>query len=159
MKRTGNSIGGVVLQLIHTAAQGKLCQLLSIYFRLHMIMKFCSVFKIFSMHLWGIHVKSIAERGRTTAGLPAALWQHGSWGKRATSHAAKCIHRRKPAWRWAQRKHFAVDVCEILSFFLPVSTAEWSLSCTASAQGRTTSALDQSRLVMERGFWKYLLFS
>lgn len=133
MKRSGNSIGGVVLQFICTAAQGKLCQVLWIYHRLHMIMQFCSIFKTFSMHLSGTHIKFIEERGRTAAGLPTAPWQHRKWGKRARSHAAKCVHRGKPAQHWDQgvRKHFAMDVHEILSIFLPVSTAKWSLSWAA----------------------------
>lgn len=44
-------------------------------------------------------------------------------------------------------------------FFLPVIMAEWSLSCTPSAKGRMTRVLVQARVVMEKGFLRYLLFS
>lgn len=36
-----------------------------------MMMKICSILKTFTMHLSGIHIKPIEERGRSTAGLPA----------------------------------------------------------------------------------------
>ena len=136
-RRAGNSIEGVVLQLIHTAALGKLRQLLSVYCRLHTITKFCSVFKTFSTYLSGIHIRSIEGRGRTTAGLPATPWQHEKWGERTSSHAAKRVHRGKTAQRqaWRVRKHFARDMHEILSFCLPISMAWWSLRCTIPARG------------------------
>lgn len=59
-----------------------------------------------------------------------------------------------PADHFAQevRNHFAVDVCEILSFFFPISMAWRSQNCTAPAQCRMRTALDHSGLLMEMGF-------
>lgn len=66
-ERTGDSIGGVVLQLIHTA--GRLCQLLSTSYWLvpvnilHLFhYEIFQYFKTFNMHLSGIHIKITEER-------------------------------------------------------------------------------------------------
>lgn len=80
-----------------------------------MTMTFCSTFKTFSMHLSSIYIKSTEERRRTLAGLRAAPWQHGNWGRRARSHAVKCTMKILPNIELGELESLLPSMCMIFS--------------------------------------------